>query len=92
MQVTRTKTFHTTHGEETVSITVYDSDLSEEERVPLLREARATLMDLRAEQYIVTVMFRRGAFHRKAEKNQKLAGLKLAEIETVRAGILKAAT
>lgn len=88
MEVTRTRTFNTPNGYETVSITVNDLDLSEAELVPPLFEYRAMLLDLLAEKHIITARYRMGGFSRNEEKNEKRAGAELSKVELLRTSIV----
>ncbi len=83
MQITRTQSFKSRKGAQTVSITVDDLELTEAEwELPL--DTRAMLLDLMAEQYVTMAMYRMGAFHRNEEQNQRLAAIEFARISKLR--------
>ena len=90
MEVTRTQQFNSARGPQTVSITLNDLDLTEQELDPALTPYRATLLDLHAEEYIAMVMYRSGAFHRNEEKNEKAAAVRLTKIKSLRTSIIGA--
>lgn len=91
MKITRSRTITTPGGSSTFTIELTQEDLTREERVEELRAHWLSLLDLQAEEYIMNAMFKAKAFHRKTEKNQRLAMEERTRIEILRTGIMRIA-
>lgn len=88
MQVTRAHHVRRWRQTQITQVTVEVSDLPAEEQRPQLAPLWPMLLELAAEKQLVLSLFRQGLLHRNPKKNQALAEVALAKIDTVHKGIV----